>query len=128
MISEYYKYNHINKNNKEHYPPNFRMLLLILPTQKFKFPKKIHLLIALNRSFKFSKNIITIVIKCEIITIYHCTKKIQYIQMSCFLRGHHLNNDNHSHPICCHNGNLHTKNLSSFCTHQYLQKKGGRLF
>ncbi len=45
--------------------------------------------------------------------------------MSCSLRGHHLNNDNHSHPICCHKGSLHTKNLSSLCTHQYLQKKRG---
>ncbi len=129
MISKYYKYDHINKNNKEHYPPDFRMLLLILPTQKLKSPKRIPLLITLNRLYNFFKNIITIVIKCEIITIYHiCTKKIQYIQMSCSLRGHHLNNDNHSHPICCHNGSLHTKKLSSLCTHQYLQKRRGGTF
>jgi hypothetical protein len=128
MILEYYKYDHINKNNKEHYPPNFRMLFLVLPTQKFKLPKRIRLLIALNWSFRFSKNIITIVIKCEIITIYHiCTQRKQYIQMSCSFRGHHLNNGNHSRSICCHNGSLHTKILSSLCTHQYLQKKRKRL-
>jgi hypothetical protein len=123
MISKYYKYDHINKNNKEHYLPNFRTLLLILLAQKFKSPKKNHFLIALNRSLRFSNNI-TVVIKCEIITIYHiCTQRKQYIQMSCFFRGHNLNNGNHSCPICCHNDSLHTKILSFLYTHQYLQKE-----
>ncbi len=30
---------------------------------------------------------------------------------------------NHIRPICCHNGSLHTKILSSLYTHQYLQKE-----
>lgn len=43
--------------------------------------------------------------------------------MSCSLRGDHLNNGNHSRPICCYNGSVHTKILSSLCAHQYLQKE-----
>jgi hypothetical protein len=82
-------------------PTQLKNWFSILHVQKFWFPKRIHLLIALNQSFGFDENIITIVVKCwiNVNTFVHKDRNLDRCHVFSCRGGHDLSNDNHSHTM-----------------------------